>query len=496
MKNFLLTLFLAAIAAPAISAQILQVDPIYANGAATFEIRGGTPNAKSVLLASLHGPGPIGSLGVVIDLTPPLKQFPMTTVDSLGYSYNTVSYNVPRNIYAGDRLWFQGIQLDIFSNPMGTVTNMVSILVQVAPNNPPIAVDDNSSVTENSVVMIDVLANDSDPDGDSLNVLSVGTPIRGTALITNNQIKYTPFTNYAGPDFFSYKIEDTSGATSSAMIYVDVIGLPGDMAAIPAGTFEMGDHANVGWSQEQPVHTVTIDTFYMDIFEVSNAKFADFLNNTNVSVNGSSVYQVGGAGERISYLSYGINYNSGTFSIDVGKYNHPVVNQTWYGAALFCNYLSIINGRTPCYDETTFDCDFAANGFRLPTEAEWEYASRGGEHNPYYLYPWGSNLINSNNTNYDNNVGTTVDVGSYAANGYGLYDMAGNVQEWCNDWYDSTYYYYSPTNNPIGPAGGIVRVLRGGSYGNYALVLRCAWRYDNGPANFYNVVGFRVVVVQ
>jgi formylglycine-generating enzyme required for sulfatase activity len=270
-----------------------------------------------------------------------------------------------------------------------------------------------------------------------------------------------------------------------------------DMVAIPGGTFEMGDHAGVGGSKEQPVHSVTLDAFYMDKYEVSNTKFADFLNNSTVTVSyGSYVYQVGGAGQLICYLSYALNHNGSTFGLDAGKDNHPVVFQTWYGAALYCNYLSTANGRTPCYDETTFDCDFTADGFRLPTEAEWEYASRGGEHNPYYQYPWGSDSITSADANYDFDIGTTVDVGSYAANGYGLYDMAGNVWEWCNDWYDGSYYSNSPATNPTGPASGLYRVIRGGSWYYSAFYLRCANRNFIFPTRSDYSIGFRVLAVQ
>ena len=269
-----------------------------------------------------------------------------------------------------------------------------------------------------------------------------------------------------------------------------------DMVAIPGGTFEMGDHAGVGYTNERPIHSVTLDAFFMDKYEVSNTKFADFLNNTTVTVSNGYVYQVGGAGQRICQLQNGLNYNGSTFGIDAGKDHHPVVHQTWYGAALYCNYLSTANGRTPCYDETTFDCDFTADGFRLPTEAEWEYASRGGEHNPYYQYPWGGDSISYADANYDytSNIGTTVDVGSYAANGYGLYDMAGNVWEWCNDWYGS--YSSSAQTNPTGAASGSYRVIRGGSWGGSAFDLRCANRDFINPTDNYLTFGFRVLAVQ
>jgi formylglycine-generating enzyme required for sulfatase activity len=285
--------------------------------------------------------------------------------------------------------------------------------------------------------------------------------------------------------------------TVTNMVPITVDAPPfADMVAIPGGTFEMGDHAGAGLTHERPIHSVTLGAFFMDKYEVSNTKFADYLNNTTVTVSGGNVYQVGGAGQYICYLSNGLTHNGSAFVIDAGKDHHPVVNVTWHGAALYCNYLSTLNGRTPCYDETTFNCDFTADGFRLPTEAEWEYASRGGEHTPYYQYPWASDSITSSDANYDYNIGTTVDVGSYAANGYGLYDMAGNAWEWCNDWHDSSYYSNSPSTNPTGPASGSYRVVRGGSWRSSATDLRCAYRAYNFPTYGTTYIGFRVVTVQ
>jgi sulfatase modifying factor 1 len=270
-----------------------------------------------------------------------------------------------------------------------------------------------------------------------------------------------------------------------------------DMVAIPGGTFEMGDHAGVGSANEQPVHSVTLNAFLMDKYEVSNTKFADYLNNSNVSVSGTDVYQVGGSAQIIGTLLNGLNYNGTTFAIDAGKDNRPVVWSTWHGAVLYCNYLSTVNGRTPCYDETTFDCDFTADGFRLPTEAEWEYASRGGEHTPYYQYPWGSNSIGSGDANYGLNIADTTDIGNYAANGYGLYDMAGNAWEWCNDWHRNDYYANSPSTNPTGPSSPQqYRVLRGGSGEDSEGWLRCAFRGFFNPSTSQDYTGFRVLTAQ
>ena len=286
--------------------------------------------------------------------------------------------------------------------------------------------------------------------------------------------------------------------TNMVPITVDAPPPPIDMVAIPGGTFEMGDHAGVGDADERPIHSVTLDAFFMDKFEVSNAKFADYLNHSNVLLNNNHVYQVGGAAQLICGLSYGLQHDGNAFVIDAGKDNHPVIFLTWYGATLYCNYLSTAQGRMPCYDATTFACDFTADGFRLPTEAEWEYASRGDEHNPYYKFPWGSDAISSTDANYGSNtsIGTTTDVGSYSANSYGLYDMAGNAVEWCNDWYDSAYYANASVSNPSGPNSGALRVARGGGWYDSGFSLRCAFRAGSAPSIRNYGVGFRAVAAQ
>ncbi|MDA9860455.1 SUMF1/EgtB/PvdO family nonheme iron enzyme [Planctomycetota bacterium] len=588
MKYFLLTLLLALTATVSSNAQTLQVDPIYIGGTAYFEVHNATPDAIAIVCYSTSGTGPFTlANGLTFDLSMPIRQLQPMVINSLGDG-QLGPFPVPSNAVVGMQLWFQAVHLDFWSNPALTTTNMVPITVQNVPNNPPtavddnantresvavtidvmandsdidgdgislfsvstpanglavingglidytpntlffgvdtftyqlqdapgaqdtatvtvtvtannppLAVDDNASVVENSVVLIDAMSNDSDPDGDVISIVSVNTPLNGTALLVSGQIEYTPLANYVGSDSFTYVIGDYYGLQDTGTVYVSVTsGVPTDMVAIPGGTFEMGDHAGVGTTDELPLHSVTLDAFYMDKYEVSNTKFADFLNNSTVTVSGSSVDQVGGAGKRICNLSSGLTHNGSTFGIAAGKDHHPVVNVTWYGAALYSNYLSTLNGRTPCYDETTFDCDFTADGFRLPTEAEWEYASRGGEHSPYYQYPWGSDTISSSDANYASNIGGTVDVGSYAANGYGLYDMAGNVWEWCNDWYDSSYYSNSPATNPTGPASGSDRVLRGGNLLDSTLNLRCASRYNREPTYTDFTFGFRVLAVQ
>lgn len=175
---------------------------------------------------------------------------------------------------------------------------------------------------------------------------------------------------------------------------------------------------------------------------------------------------------------------------------------SWYGAAAYCNWRSQQEGYQQGYDLSTWEYDFSKNGYRLPTEAEWEYAARGGEHNPYYRYPW-SNSIDGSKANYSSS-GDPYETGSYPwttpgdyypANGYGLYDMAGNVWDWCNDWYSDTYYSSSPYNNPTGPVSGFERVLRGGCWFFPTGYCRVAYRsYPFYPGGSSSSGGFRVVL--
>jgi len=216
--------------------------------------------------------------------------------------------------------------------------------------------------------------------------------------------------------------------------------------------------------------------------------------------------------------------------------NDPMVHMSWYGAAAYCNWRSQQEGRQSCYNLSTWTCDFSKHGYRLPTEAEWEYAARGGLAGR--RFPWG-NAISDRQANYCSSSSYSYDVSStrgyhslwndgvfpysspvgffdgglkYKANyhwpgsatsyqtanggnGYGLYDMAGNVWEWCNDWYRDIYYSLSPNDNPTGPTSGAYRVMRGGSWYYSAYYCRVASRsYGGLPDSRGSTFGFRLVL--
>jgi len=227
----------------------------------------------------------------------------------------------------------------------------------------------------------------------------------------------------------------------------------GPMAQIPAGCFDMGDAFSEGGPDELPVHNVCISAFEMDVHEVTNAEYAECEEGGGCSAPSTS-----------SSYSRPIYYGNPTYD------DFPVIWVNWYEAEDYCTWAEK----------------------RLPTEAEWEYAARGGLAGK--RYPWGD-TISGTDANYGNSGdpwdNDTSEVEYYGPNGYGLYDMAGNVFEWVNDWYQSDYYTVSPPNDPPGPGSGTYRVLRGGAWGYGTGGLRVADRYLNYPVNEYSDVGFR-----
>ena len=388
----------------------------------------------------------------------------------------------------------------------GTSDAIATITINIAAiNDAPDAIDFYGYGPEDITMLIDTTSFATDVDqGDTLNLTFLPSSNGGIAI--DNQdgtMSYTPALGFSGIDQFDYVVTDQDGELDSATITLDIAPAPIiDMVSIAAGSFEMGDHAGVGGPEELPLHPVALSAFDMDRFEVSNQQFVDYLNRAfemgQINVNGINVFQTGGAEKMICGLYYGITFDGvDTFSVDVALANSPAVYQTWYGAALYANWLSTSLGQIPCYDTTTFACYFAGNGFRLPTEAEWEYASRSGEQTPYFQYPWARDFATFGDANYfGNGIDTTTTVGSYAANSFGLHDMSGNVWEWCNDWYDANYYSVSAAADPTGPVSGTSKSFRGGSWFNESNHMRSAFRSGQSPLVRGTNLGFRLVATQ
>ncbi len=231
---------------------------------------------------------------------------------------------------------------------------------------------------------------------------------------------------------------------------------------VKGGSFDMGSNEN---DDETPIHKVTVSDFYIGKYEVTNAQYAAFLNAKGNQKEGGETWID-------TNSDYGKNYCQieevdGIFQSKVGKEDYPVVCVTWYGARAYAKW---VEGR-------------------LPTEAEWEYAAQGGNNSKGYKYSGGNTIddvawYDNNSHNPDNDMyggKGTHKVGTKQPNELGIYDMSGNVWEWCNDWYYENYYSNSPTLNPQGASSGKYRVLRGGSWINRANNCRIGNRDGNNP---------------
>ena len=300
-----------------------------------------------------------------------------------------------------------------------------------------------------------------------------------------------------------FEVEEIYGSHSLKVKAYDRVGNWGEVkygspcplpvfVFVPGGEFQMGDLWGDGDYDERPVHTVRVDDFYMSKYEITNAQYVQFLNAIGR-------HRMGGEPliETKSEVSDShILLKGGRYVVESGYEDHPMIEVSWYGAVAFCNWLSREAGLEEVYDESTGEADFSKVGYRLPTEAEWEYAARAG--GKEIKYPNGNSLTHDD-ANYDGTGGRdrwwrTSPVGSFPPNELGLYDMAGNVWEWCNDWYDSGYYSRSPVDNPTGPSSGSYKVLRGGSWVNEPRNCRSAVRGWIYPDVTWYLVGFRVVL--
>jgi formylglycine-generating enzyme required for sulfatase activity len=224
------------------------------------------------------------------------------------------------------------------------------------------------------------------------------------------------------------------------------------LVKVDGGTFSMGEDSSA--------HQVTVGSFYMGKYEVTQREYQAIMGT-----------------------------NPSYFKGD----NLPVEEVSWYDAVEYCNKRSIKDGLTPAYrgSGNNIVCDFTVSGYRLPTEAEWEYAAKGGNKDTQVYEYAGSNSVDTVAWYEGNSGGKTHPVGTKQPNVLGLYDMSGNVWEWCWDWYGA--YSSGAQTNPMGASSGAYRVFRGGSWSLNGQYLRSAYRLYNTPSGRDFSIGFRLL---
>lgn len=351
-----------------------------------------------------------------------------------------------------------------FSVIYGAVIVILGLIAgcgEESSNSPPVIDSFEASFTDvvtNSEVILTVSATDDDGDELTYTYRSTGGTISGTGSVViwiapATAGNYTITVDISDGELNAENLITITVVEEEVLVEEDLVEKE-TMVLIPADEFEMGDHHGVGFDDEQPVHTVYLDAFYIDKYEVTNAQYRKFMDATGHSAPG--------------YWNDAL----------VNAPKQPVVGLSWHDAVAYAEW----------------------EGKRLPTEAEWEKAARGGLVGK--RYPWGDEAPDAGGVyraNYDpggfdeDGYFYTSPVGSFAPNGYGLYDMAGNVWEWCADWRDGGYYANSPYNNPLGPDSGSFRVLRGGSWLYGPGRLRVADRDDYSPSLTDINIGFRCV---
>jgi formylglycine-generating enzyme required for sulfatase activity len=279
---------------------------------------------------------------------------------------------------------------------------------------------------------------------------AVETEVRASAHLLVEKEKRTPWVREERR-IMEYAPEKREHADASPILT--------DMVTVQGGSYLRG--SNTGCRDEMPQHRVDVASFAVDIHPVTNEQFVRFLE----AMNGEKDAQ---NHDIIRLRDSRIKKSGGRISVEPGYNKHPVVGVTWYGAVAYCQWV----------------------GKRLPTEVEWEVACCGGLDNP--LYSTGDQIEKTQANFFSSD---TTAVMSYPPNGYGLYDMSGNVYEWCQDWYEYAYYEASQQepNNPKGPLQGVYRVLRGGCWKSLKEDLRAPKRHRNNPGSANGTYGFRCV---
>jgi len=381
-------------------------------------------------------------------------------------------------------------------------------------NNRGISVGDNTDVRDCRVVggTLDGIQAESDcrivgnivedHGDDGIYVTGAGTYVAENTLRNNGNDYNLPAGVSVVPSMaaLALRLSDLERIAGAAGMAETVEG----MVLVSAGAFRMGDVFSEGDANELPVHEVSVSEFYMDQYEVSQSLWDEVYS---YATGNGYAFDNAGSGKGAS---------------------HPVHTVNWYDCVKWANARSQRDGLTPVYYTsaaftTVFKTgtgtpypDWSADGYRLPTEAEWEKAARGGTSGR--RFPWAdANTIQHTRANYyaapssysydtnptnavgyhpsfnDGTFPYTSPVGSFAPNGYGLYDMAGNLWEWCWDRYNGSYYASSPSTNPRGPASGSYRVRRGGFWYDVAFLCRVANRSSTSPGGESYDLGFRLV---